>query len=234
MKLPSEEEGGGAGDGRGGGVGAPGRGVLLKICVKPSADTESETPCAENPFDFDGPAGGGSGRAMSSDGRGGGAGDGVAPATKIRVNSPCPALACDGWGCGCGRTTCTVAGDAAGGAGAGDTGRCCRLLNKAVNSLCPAGEPAGAGAGLDPFAAGDRWGERRSAIGSAGAASCGVSCSTARRNIPVALKGSGCSRPELELLFVMIAVLFRVQASILRTEAFLSAGTPEAGAYLPS
>ena len=82
-------------------------------------------------------------------------------------------------------------------------------LNICVNS--PGADPAG-GAWGGAGEAGDGGAEagRAAAVlagsgekGSEGLASFLASCSNARRNIPVALSGSGCSGPELELLFVM-------------------------------
>jgi hypothetical protein len=73
VKLPPSEDAGGGPTGAAGGIGAGALGGLLKSCVKPpSADTESDTPCEEKPFERDGPDDGGTGRGVSSDGRAGG------------------------------------------------------------------------------------------------------------------------------------------------------------------
>jgi hypothetical protein len=66
-------------------------------------------------------------------------------------------------------------------------------LNICVNSPGPPADPE-AGAGDAAFTG-------CGASGSAGFASVFASWSKARRNMPVALSGSGCSGPELELSF---------------------------------
>jgi hypothetical protein len=176
----------------------------LKNCVKPpSAEAESDTPGDEKPL-----ARGATARGVSSEGREGGVYPGVTPETKIRVNSPPPASA--GGGCGGPFTTCVDTRGASLAAG-GAAGRGPMLLNSDVNSpgAAPAPEPfaapgpaTGLAAGAAEGAAFPGAGANRSASGSAGVASFLGSWSNARRNIPVALRGS-CSDPELELLVIV-------------------------------
>lgn len=196
VKLPSDEAGAVAGAGEGAGTG--GRRGLLKNWVKPpSPEAESDTPGEENPLEREGPAGV-PGRGDSSEGRAGGVYDGV-PGTKILVNSP---GAPSGDGCAGPLTTCVASWGGASRAGGVAAGRWAALLKTCVNS------PGGAEA-LDgipapgPAASGDAgfagWGGNTSA----GFASLFPSCSKARRNMPVALSGSGCSGPELEFLLLI-------------------------------
>ena len=206
VKLPSvDTAGGGGGAGAGGAcAGAGGRWALLKNCVKPPS-AESEAPGDEKPFERDGPDEGGAGRGVSSGGRAGDVYDGVTPETKTRVNSPWLASAAGG----CGPFTTCVATCGCSFAGGGAAGRCPPELNICVNSPGAAPAPApgfetGLEAGKGVYAG--RSAALADLAGSDGTASEGFafdSCSNARRNMPVALSGSGCSDPELELLFVM-------------------------------
>jgi len=226
VKLPSADApaGGGVAGGAGGGGGVAGREGPLKNCVKlPSADAESETPGEENPLEREGPEEGGAGRGVSSEGRAGGAWGGVIPETMIRVKSPGPGSAggCDGplttcvdtstprgkdssWGP---RTSTPRGKDSSWGprtcgdgsfTGAAGAGRWPSELNSCVNSP-GAPEAPGPVPAPGPAAGGDT-----GLAGSAGKDSAGIdsffpSCSNARRNIPVALSGSGCSGPEFDL-----------------------------------
>jgi hypothetical protein len=123
----------------------------------------------------------------------------------MRVNSPGAASAA---ACGGPFTTCVETCGGGSLAGAGGAGRWVMELNICVNS--PAAEPTLA-AGLPPPGPGPETGADGAAAGAAftpcGAngssdfASCFPSWSNARRNMPVALSGSGCSGPELELSF---------------------------------
>jgi hypothetical protein len=211
--------GGGAGAGGAGATDACGGrgdeagGAALKNCVKlPSPDADPETPGEENPL----PRAGepiGMVRGASSPLLLGGAADGVFPATKIRVNSPGAGSA----GGGTGVLFTDAAGEGAGGgvgtartgAGAGAPGvRCSTALNIWVNAPGPVdGEWPDEGAGGAGADAVSGWVANGSvANGSDGCCPPSAGVSNARKNIPVALSGSGCSgdpgRGFASLLFI--------------------------------